>query len=156
MWAKNKGVYSQIFCYLGGIGYTILLAKVCQLYPNYGPLKLLERFFFLYSRWVWDVPVCLENIPIGEDKLGERPEMSVMTPVSPSMNAAHSVSKSTLRILRREFIEASRVIEKIHSQTKTWADLFAPSKFFEQHKSFLELSVMAKNPKDFTNWKGHI
>lgn len=101
MWAKNKGVYSQIFCYIGGIGYTIMLAKVCQLYPNYGPLKLLERFFFLYSRWVWDVPICLENIPISEDKLGERPEMSVMTPVSPSMNAVHSVSKSTLRIMRR-------------------------------------------------------
>jgi len=48
MWAKNKGVYSQIFCYLGGIGYTILLAKVCQFYPNYGPLKLGTVLFLVF------------------------------------------------------------------------------------------------------------
>jgi poly(A) polymerase len=67
MWAKNRGVYSQIFCYLGGIGYTILLAKICQLYPNYSPLKLLERFFYIYSRWFWEIPVNLENIPDMDD-----------------------------------------------------------------------------------------
>lgn len=55
MWAKNRGVYLQMFSYLGGIGYTILLSKIIELYPNYSPLKLLGRFFFIYSRWRWDV-----------------------------------------------------------------------------------------------------
>lgn len=66
MWAKNRGVYSQIFCYLGGISYTILLAKICQLYPNYSPLKLLDRFFFIYSHWEWEIPVTLESLPVSD------------------------------------------------------------------------------------------
>lgn len=53
MWARNRGVYLQMFSYLGGIGYTILLAKIMQLYPNYSPLKLLSRFFYIYSKWAW-------------------------------------------------------------------------------------------------------
>jgi poly(A) polymerase len=59
MWARNRGVYLQMFSYLGGIGYTVLLAKIIELYPNYSPLKLLSRFFYIYSKWVWETPVLL-------------------------------------------------------------------------------------------------
>lgn len=59
MWAKNKGIYSQIYGYLGGAALSILLAKICQLYPNYSPLQLLDRFFLIYSNWVWTHPVCI-------------------------------------------------------------------------------------------------
>jgi poly(A) polymerase len=63
MWARNKGIYSQIYGYLGGAAFSIMLAKICQLYPNYSALQLLDRFFFIYSAWVWTVPVLLEKVP---------------------------------------------------------------------------------------------
>jgi len=55
--------------YLGGIGWTILVAKICQLYPNYSPNKLLDRFFFIYSKWLWaDIPVLIEDIRNEQNK----------------------------------------------------------------------------------------
>lgn len=62
LWSKNKGVYSQIYGYLGGAGFSIMLAKICQLYPNYSPLQLLDRFFFIYSNWAWSIPVTIEKM----------------------------------------------------------------------------------------------
>ena len=61
-WARNKGIYSQNYSYLGGAAFSIMLAKICQLYPNYSSLQLLDRFFFIYANWVWTVPVMLEKI----------------------------------------------------------------------------------------------
>lgn len=38
MWARNRGIYSQIYGYLGGAALSIMLAKIYQLYPHYTPL----------------------------------------------------------------------------------------------------------------------
>ena len=62
MWAKNKGVFSQIYGYLGGAAISIMLAKICQMYPNYSCLQLLDRFFFIYANWVWTIPVMIEKM----------------------------------------------------------------------------------------------
>ena len=61
LWAKNKGIYSQIYGYLGGAAFSIMLAKICQLYPNYSTLELLDRFFFIYSHWMWSISVIIEK-----------------------------------------------------------------------------------------------
>ncbi len=61
LWAKMKGIYSQIYGYLGGAAFSIMLAKICQLYPNYSALQLLDRFFFIYANWVWSISVIIEK-----------------------------------------------------------------------------------------------
>lgn len=69
--------------YLGGISWAILVAKICQIFPNHKPLKLLHEFFFIYSMWNWKVPVRLAPLPQGqaEDK-GPQALMSIITPAS--------------------------------------------------------------------------
>lgn len=69
LWAKNRGVYSNVFGYLGGVSWAILTAQVCQLYPLVAPSKLIEKFFQLYNQWKWPFPIFL-NVPQNDPGLG--------------------------------------------------------------------------------------
>lgn len=53
LWAEKRGIYSNVFGYLGGVSWAILMTYVCQLYPDALPPVLIEKFFFIYSRWNW-------------------------------------------------------------------------------------------------------
>ncbi|KAL8446986.1 hypothetical protein Emed_004670 [Eimeria media] len=62
-WAKVRGVYSNVLGYLGGISWAILVARCCQLYPNFPPNLIIQRFFTVYTQWSWArSPVCLCKI----------------------------------------------------------------------------------------------
>ena len=63
LWSKNKGVHSNAMGYLGGVSWAILVAKICQMFPNYKPNKLLEKFFLYYEKWDWaQIPIKIEDI----------------------------------------------------------------------------------------------
>ncbi len=104
LWAKNRQIYSQLVGFLGGIGVTILVGKIAQLYPCFPPYKLLHRFFFIYSRWEWkDLPVLIEDASpeVLEQWKADRPEMMLVPPSYPCTNAAFNVTRSTLWAIRQ-------------------------------------------------------
>src|SRR5581483_3747505 len=123
-WATQRGIYSNVFGYFGGVSWAILVARVCQLYPNAAPSLLLHRFFKLFSIWEWPNPVCLNNFAAAEshgsmasvsaagynNKLqvwGQGAKdgnhlMPIITPAFPAINSTHNVSPPTMRILVRE------------------------------------------------------
>ncbi|MFG1588296.1 poly(A) polymerase, partial [Staphylococcus aureus] len=57
LWAKKRGIYSNALGFLGGVSWAMLVARVCQLYPNATPSILVYKFFFVLSKWVWPKPM---------------------------------------------------------------------------------------------------
>eukprot|EP00494_Astrolonche_serrata_P034293 UN34562 len=43
-WAQTRGVYSGVMGFLGGVSWAILVAKICQLYPNGNAAVIIKRF----------------------------------------------------------------------------------------------------------------
>jgi len=64
LWAKQRGIYNNKFGYLGGVNYAILVAKICQFYPQKSASFLLWKFFEIFSEWEWgpDKPVYIAEI----------------------------------------------------------------------------------------------
>ena len=64
LWSKARGLHSNVMGYLGGIGWAILVAKVCKDNPKMEPNQLLHRFFEFYRDYQWgpDNPITLCDI----------------------------------------------------------------------------------------------
>ena len=56
--------------FLGGVSWALLVAFICQLYPNAAPSTLVSRFFRVYEQWKWPSPVLLTPITDGLLGLG--------------------------------------------------------------------------------------
>nr|XP_043627354.1 nuclear poly(A) polymerase 2-like [Erigeron canadensis] len=165
-WAKRRGVYSNVTGFLGGVNWALLVAQVCQLYPNAIPSMLVSRFFRVYTNWRWPNPVML--CPIEEDDLGfsvwdprksgrDRMHlMPIITPAYPCMNSSYNVSASTLRVMVEQFHFGNKVCEEIELNRANWSALFEPSLFFESYKNYLQVDIVAAGADDLLSWRGWV
>ncbi|CAI9277316.1 unnamed protein product [Lactuca saligna] len=165
-WAKRRGVYSNVTGFLGGVNWALLVAQVCQLYPNAIPSMLVSRFFRVYTNWRWPNPVML--CPIEEDDLGfnvwdprkwsrDRTHlMPIITPAYPCMNSSYNVSASTLRVMVEQFLFGNKVCEEIELNKANWSCLFEPSLFFESYKNYLQVDIVAADADDLLAWRGWV
>ncbi|XVF12270.1 hypothetical protein REPUB_Repub08aG0101100 [Reevesia pubescens] len=165
-WAKRRGVYSNVAGFLGGINWALLVARICQLYPNALPNMLVSRFFRVYTQWRWPNPVILCKIEEGSLGLQvwdprKNPKdryhlMPIITPAYPSMNSSYNVSSSTLRILTDEFQRGSEICEAMEAHKADWDTLFEPYAFFEAYKNYLQIDISAENDDNLRKWKGWV
>ncbi|XP_020088813.1 nuclear poly(A) polymerase 4-like isoform X3 [Ananas comosus] len=165
-WARRRGVYSNVTGFLGGVNWALLVARVCQLYPNAVPSMLVSRFFRVYTQWRWPNPVML--CAIEEDELGfpvwdprKNPRdrthhMPIITPAYPCMNSSYNVSTSTLRVMMEQFQKGNKICEDIELNKATWNALFEPYLFFEMYKNYLQVDIMAADDEDLRLWKGWV
>jgi len=165
-WAKRRGVYSNVTGFLGGVNWALLVARVCQLYPNAIPSMLVPRFFRVYTLWRWPNPVML--CAIEEDELGfsvwdprKNPkdrthQMPIITPAYPCMNSSYNVSVSTLRVMMEQFEFGKKICEEIELNKAQWSALFEPYFFFESYKNYLQVDISAADADDLLAWKGWV
>ncbi|EFJ28719.1 hypothetical protein SELMODRAFT_171521 [Selaginella moellendorffii] len=167
-WAKRRGVYSNVTGFLGGINWALLVARICQLYPNAVPSTLISRFFRVYTQWRWPNPVMLcpieERSSLGllqvwDPRKNPRDKshlMPIITPAYPCMNSSYNVSTSTLRIMTQEFNRGNEVCEQLEMSRATWDLLFESFSFFEAYRNYLQIDVVAIDDCDHRCWKGWV
>ncbi len=55
----ERGVYSNVLGYLGGVSWAMLVARTCQLYPNAAASTIVHKFFFVFEKWLVSKRRCL-------------------------------------------------------------------------------------------------
>ncbi|KAF7843406.1 nuclear poly(A) polymerase 4-like [Senna tora] len=152
--------------FLGGVNLAILVARVCQLYPNAVPSMLVSRFFRVYTQWRWPNPVMLCSIE--ENELGfsvwdprKNPRdrthhMPIITPAYPCMNSSYNVSTSTRRVIMEQFQYGNKICEEIELNKAHWSAMFQPYLFFESYKNYLQVDIVAADVDDLRTWKGWV
>ncbi|RYR47341.1 hypothetical protein Ahy_A07g033277 isoform A [Arachis hypogaea] len=165
-WAKRRGVYSNVTGFLGGVNWALLVARICQLYPNAIPSMLVSRFFRVYTQWRWPNPVMLCTIeenelgfPVWDPRRNPRDRyhiMPIITPAYPCMNSSYNVSASTLRVMKEQFRYGNKICDEIELNKAQWSALFQPYFFFEAYKNYLQVDILAADNDDLLAWKGWV
>ncbi len=169
-WAKAKGLYGNKMGYLGGINCNLLVAMVCQIYPNASPSTLLRFFFQTYATWNWPKPVQLNsiqpnppNIPENEkrdiwdssDARYSRDLMPIITPAYPAMNSSMSVNEHTRAVMVQEFQLGYEICKDIVKGQAMWSKLFEPSDFFIRYNHYLSINIIGTGDNmESRSWMG--
>nr|XP_039259079.1 poly(A) polymerase beta-like [Styela clava]XP_039259080.1 poly(A) polymerase beta-like [Styela clava] len=165
LWAKRRGIYSNILGFLGGVSWAMLVARTCQLYPNAVASTLIHRFFWVFSQWEWPRPVLLKqpednnnlNLPVWDPRYNPADRlhlMPIITPAYPHQNSTYNVTRSSLTVMKREFLEGYRVTMEIHENKASWSRLFEVPNFFNEYRHFIVLTASAEDEDHFNKWTG--
>jgi len=135
----------------GGVAWAMMVARVCQLYPNATASLLVQKFFYIMGSWTWPTPILLKPLDEGNLNLGMRVwnpkvnpadrahRMPVITPAYPSMCATHNVTTSTLSVIKQELHRAIEITDKIMNLNESWSLLFTMHDFFHRYKYYLQV-----------------
>ncbi|AGO10452.1 AaceriABL002Cp [[Ashbya] aceris (nom. inval.)] len=165
LWAQRRAVYANVFGFPGGVAWAMLVARICQLYPNACSAVIVARFFHILTRWSWPQPVLLKPIEDGplqvrvwnpkiyaNDRLHKMP---VITPAYPSMCSTHNICESTKKVILNELQRGVEVTTDIFTNKKTWGDLFQKHDFFYKYKFYLTVMASTKgSDEQHLKWSG--
>uniref|UniRef100_A0A8C6K869 polynucleotide adenylyltransferase n=1 Tax=Nothobranchius furzeri TaxID=105023 RepID=A0A8C6K869_NOTFU len=164
LWAKRRGIYSNILGFLGGVSWAMLVARTCQLYPNAVAATLVHKFFLVFSKWSWPNPVLLKqpedsnlNLPVWDPRVNPSDRyhlMPIITPAYPQQNSTYNVSTSTRTIMTEEFKHGLSVTDEILQGKAEWPKLFEPPSFFQKYKHYIVLTASASTEENHLEWIG--
>ncbi|TKS73130.1 Poly(A) polymerase alpha-B [Collichthys lucidus] len=141
-----------------------MVARICQLYPNAAPSTLVKKFFLVYARWNWPVPIVLKKVQDCGYKLpfwnpivnrSDRLDlMPIITPAYPQQNTSFNVCPSTFTIMKEEIVRGLVITEEIHDKKAPWSKLFEPLDFAEKYKHFVLLQASSATEEQHLKWVG--
>uniref|UniRef100_A0A7S4SMN9 polynucleotide adenylyltransferase n=1 Tax=Alexandrium monilatum TaxID=311494 RepID=A0A7S4SMN9_9DINO len=179
-WARQRGIFGSFIGFLGGMSWAICVARVCQSNPQLELAQLTACFFQVLSRWDWRQPVARLGSGAAPDTLalaaansaltesGEgispgQPNMTVMLPVEGVVPAAPYLSETTAKFVHKELRRGYKMMQHMQisrplsndahpGNQSHWCDLYAPARFFNRHRHYLEFDFMATSPDVFVGW----
>ena len=179
-WAKARGVYGNAYGFLGGISWTLLVAKICRDCPGASPTSVLQQFFISWSKYNWSLPVELEPRAIKGgpfrytldmevwDVRKSPAHMAILTPTYPSMNTSHNVSHSGFHVLKKELTRAAGLCQEIvggssattfgsddQEEMSKWWPLVSSDiadEFHQDYPCLLQLDVLAAPSAQQNRW----
>jgi len=182
LWAQRRAVYGNVMGFPGGVAWAMMVARICQLYPNAAGVVVLARFFHLMKSWRWPLPVMLKNIEEGPLEVrvwnpkvsvncdlplmiitkaqqlyspDARHLMPIITPAYPSMCATHNITTSTKSIITKELDRADKICTEISDGKRPWKDLFQRHTFFtEDYKYYLSIVSASQTKEAQQIWSG--
>ncbi|KAL3436615.1 Poly(A) polymerase central domain-containing protein [Aspergillus tetrazonus] len=165
LWAQRRAIYSNIVGFPGGVAWAMLVARVCQLYPQATGSVIVGKFFRIMNKWAWPQPVLLKPIEDGPLQMkvwnpkiyhGDRFHlMPIITPAYPSMCATHNISMSTKAVILRELQRGGDIVDKIWAKQATWNDLFKKHSFFtSDYKYYLGVTASSRTKEAESVWSG--
>lgn len=170
IWAKRRGVYGNSMGYLGGVSYAILVARICQIFPNGNSAIILKKFFEIYDSWHWPTPVCLNQIKTqgpGDHVVWNREanvydRMPIITPAYPAQNSTYNVTFSNFSIIKEEIERGREILSGVDvemGKEKTEArleELIEENDFFRKHKNYFMVTGTCREDENSTVWFGWI
>jgi poly(A) polymerase len=165
LWAQRRAIYANVMGFPGGVAWAMLVARICQLYPNAVSAVIVSKFFRILAQWNWPQPVMLKAIEEGPLSVrvwnpriypGDRHHlMPIITPAYPSMCATHNITTSTKEIITRELKRAADMLDKVFAGTESWSNIFVKHSFFTQgYKYYLSVIAASKSVDQQLAWSG--
>ncbi|KAJ6545588.1 Poly(A) polymerase central domain-containing protein [Mycena capillaripes] len=166
LWAQRRATYSNVNGFLGGVAWTILVARICQLYPNAIAGAIVSRFFIIMYRWSWPQPVLLKQIEEGPLQLrvwnpkfypaDRAHRMPIITPAYPAICSTHTVTSSTQIMGDADALLAAEIVDKVIVGTAAWSELFMKHNFFHTYQYYLQVTAATVNVDLQRNWAGKV
>ncbi|PPQ95908.1 hypothetical protein CVT26_016131 [Gymnopilus dilepis] len=163
LWAQRRAILSNVHGFLGGVSWAILVARICQLYPNGNIWTIISRFFFVMAQWTWPQPVLLKYITDGPlavrvwnprlypSDRGHR--MPVITPSYPAMCSTHNVNSFTQQIITDELKRGrTQIAERIAVGQADCSELFTRTDFFKKYRYYLQIIVSSIDAQLQVQW----
>lgn len=151
----------------------MLVARVCQFYPNAAPSTLVNRFFKVFSQWLWPnsannvngCPVLLKHMPsldelpygfpVWDPRLNPADKyhlMPIITPAYPQQNSTYNVTYSTRAIMIDEIKRSYDMCQDVFDNKCDWHVLFEPRNFFMRYRHFIVLIASNPNKEQYMDW----
>ncbi|KAL3105781.1 hypothetical protein niasHT_026556 [Heterodera trifolii] len=130
LWAKEKKLFNETAGHFNSQVILTMVTKVFLLFPGETSVAfLLEKFFLIYSFWVWPMPLQLKEInyakeeaflnwsperewferkqsKIGNAQIGT--EMPIISPIFPHKNMANKIQPSVAKNILNEFLNETK------------------------------------------------
>lgn len=163
VWAKARGIRSNVIGFLGDSDWAILVGRICQAHPFATLSTIVFEFFSIFSTWFWPNPVMLSvievdprsdppRLPVWDPFTNGNDIMPIISPAFPCKNIRADASASTLRDMIYHF-KCGYEQCKLIKLNNNWADLFVPFKFFEEYNRYVHIDLTAGTEEEVEIWK---
>lgn len=146
-WAKQRGIYSTKYGYLGGMPIAILLARAYKMLARKNTglalADVLTTFFNHYAHFDWKNDLVFD--PLFHKKIiyrrTDREPLAILGYFPPSLNAMSNASTPTARTVSEEFRRADSLLSENDITWPKFLDADGSTEFLCSFKSFIQIDV---------------